>query len=67
MCIRDRSIADRIGKDNMTQVLEIIRDQMLSTVQKRNMLKLIYGPVSYTHLDVYKRQTRTHALPAISG
>lgn len=37
------SIADRIGKDNMTQVLEIIRDQMLSTVQKRNMLKLIYG------------------------
>ena len=27
----------------MTQVLEIIRDQMLSTVQKRNMLKLIYG------------------------
>lgn len=37
------SIADRIGKDNMTQALEIIRDQMLSTVQKRNMLKLIYG------------------------
>lgn len=37
------SIADRIGKDNMTQVLEIIRDQMLSPVQKRNMLKLIYG------------------------
>lgn len=37
------SIADRIGKDNMTQVLEIIRDQMLPTVQKRNMLKLIYG------------------------
>lgn len=37
------SIADRIGKDNMTQVLEIIRDQTLSTVQKRNMLKLIYG------------------------
>jgi hypothetical protein len=37
------SIADRIGKDNMTQVLDIIRDQMLSTVQKRNMLKLIYG------------------------
>ena len=27
----------------MTQVLEIIRDQALSTVQKRNMLKLIYG------------------------
>ena len=37
------SIADRIGKDNMIQVLEIVRDQMLSTVQKRNMLKLIYG------------------------
>ena len=37
------SIADRIGKDNMTQALEIIRDQILSTVQKRNMLKLIYG------------------------
>ena len=37
------SIADRVGKENMTQILEIIRDQMLSTVQKRNMLKLIYG------------------------
>ena len=37
------SIADRIGKENMTQILEIVRDQMLSTVQKRNMLKLIYG------------------------
>lgn len=37
------SIADRVGKENMTQILEIIRDQMLSAVQKRNMLKLIYG------------------------
>ena len=27
----------------MTQVLEIIRDQMLSSIQKRNMLKLICG------------------------
>jgi hypothetical protein len=37
------SIADRVGKENMTQILEIIRDQALSTIQKRNMLKLIYG------------------------
>ena len=35
------SIADRLGKDNMTQVLEILRDQSLT--QKRNMLKFAFG------------------------
>lgn len=37
------SIADRLGKENMTQVLEIIRDQNLTLTQKRNMLKFAFG------------------------
>ena len=37
------SIADRLGKDNMTQVLEVLRDQSLSLTQKRNMLKFAFG------------------------
>lgn len=37
------SIADRLGKDNMTQILEILRDQSLTLTQKRNMLKFAFG------------------------
>ena len=37
------SIAERIGKDLMTQVLEVVRDSDLILAQKRNILKFGYG------------------------
>lgn len=37
------SIADRLGKENMTQILEILRDSTLTLVQKRNILKFAFG------------------------
>ena len=48
MCIRDRSIGDRIQDiERLVGALEDI---------KRLYSKDKTGPVSYTHLDVYKRQ-----------
>lgn len=37
------SVADRLGKDAMIQVLDVVRDTTLTLIQKRNLLKYAYG------------------------
>ena len=53
MCIRDRSIAimgQKLGQAELARADIIIRPKVL------DMGSADFGPVSYTHLDVYKRQ-----------
>ena len=53
MCIRDRCIDDQVqifhGKGQMVQII-------FPVLSKPGGLSEPSGPVSYTHLDVYKRQ-----------
>lgn len=53
------SIADRIGKENMTQVIEIIKDPSFTLGQKRNMLKLIFGLYDEEILKLLPDDTKT--------
>ena len=52
MCIRDRTITKQIEKAQKK-----IENNNFGI--RRNLLD--YDPVSYTHLDVYKRQDRSHS------
>ena len=54
MCIRDRGMA--MAKKI---VFEIMADSDCTTIKtwKKSFLQIRHYPVSYTHLDVYKRQT----------
>ena len=55
MCIRDRLINDgRLLRDNMKKM--DVDDDWLRRQLKREHLKDPSQAVSYTHLDVYKRQ-----------
>ena len=56
MCIRDRSIGSFQGL--LAEALEVI------LLPQRLALKYNTTPVSYTHLDVYKRQDHMHHLTA---
>ena len=48
MCIRDRYVVTYSNGD----------DQVYSDSNQANSLRIGFEPVSYTHLDVYKRQAR---------
>ena len=54
MCIRDR------GKASFTE--EQLTDNFQTLIDAINKVRpaAVKGPVSYTHLDVYKRQDVTH-------
>ena len=59
MCIRDRYPGDVHAVKDMD--MEIKRGEFIvfvgpSGCGKTTLLRMIAGPVSYTHLDVYKRQ-----------
>ena len=72
MCIRDRAYAGRNYLPFLIQPYSVVRPllfncleimQLRSTSQDAGMERMIAAlPVSYTHLDVYKRQTLTRAL-----
>ena len=69
MCIRDRLWEDRSGNytayvtggtySNLqgTEELSTVLQECLTQKQEEGTLRT-YNPVSYTHLDVYKRQGR---------
>ena len=57
MCIRDRVNAYRLvyqGNFSIQDALQKIEDQVPMSDEIHNIINFI--PVSYTHLDVYKRQ-----------
>ena len=68
MCIRDRDMLDELIKEALTrefdeynQSLQIPEEEIeFSEEHKKKMEK----PVSYTHLDVYKRQSYDSACNA---
>ena len=58
MCIRDRThtlINDFEGLDKNS----IILFEQIRTIDKQRLRKYVGMPVSYTHLDVYKRQRQS--------
>ena len=60
MCIRDRSQGSPTRPDAKTKIGIALKEMRESSYFLRifNQLKLgDIAPVSYTHLDVYKRQT----------
>ena len=59
MCIRDRSAAPARAQER-----NLLLHQRLEDVDEGDFA---VQPVSYTHLDVYKRQTPNRALPAEAG
>ena len=54
----------RLTTDNINQAIHelnaILKENAESTVQISQATQAIAQPVSYTHLDVYKRQVITH-------
>ena len=67
MCIRDRENGDQLGVMSAREALKLAEEAELDLVKiaptaKPPVCKIIdygkyrYEPVSYTHLDVYKRQ-----------
>ena len=68
MCIRDRLYQTLTGHQipkgtdgNYSQLVEIFNALQAAgpDLTPANMARGIHAPVSYTHLDVYKRQTTT--------
>ena len=63
MCIRDRNIAE-FAEKSVVKAMEFLHTLKLTEMQhkigdrviKEIMDRLGFLPVSYTHLDVYKRQ-----------
>ena len=51
MCIRDRTYIGPVDGHNIDELIRITEDAL-----KIEHPVLIHVPVSYTHLDVYKRQ-----------
>ena len=58
MCIRD---------SNGTYPEILSRPDRGAEKAVRRPLRPLYGPVSYTHLDVYKRQIQTGKVIAVNG
>ena len=59
MCIRDRILTARIMRNI---IINIVMKPMsipilMNIMYRKPMETVIYIPVSYTHLDVYKRQS----------
>ena len=55
MCIRDRHMG--FSKPSISHAVGVLRDGGFLTMDEDGFLHLTdIGPVSYTHLDVYKRQ-----------
>ena len=62
MCIRDRFYADRPNEKWLTDVTEF--HYYTGTNMRKLYLSAILDPVSYTHLDVYKRQGKYISISA---
>ena len=64
MCIRDRleALAKLAKEAQLTEKFEALYNgAVINTGENRLVLhQLTRGPVSYTHLDVYKRQILVH-------
>ena len=60
MCIRDRAMPlDKF----IAEVMEILKSQPASgEICVETVKRLRLAPVSYTHLDVYKRQSETRRM-----
>ena len=57
MCIRDSTNPTSQRTRNVLCIFRRIRYKILDTgTTTRNNIAELYSPVSYTHLDVYKRQ-----------
>ena len=62
MCIRDRFYpwedfkGARVNRFSFLSALPVIFDMTNGPMELDRSLEDSYGPVSYTHLDVYKRQ-----------
>ena len=59
MCIRDRQGIELINQLNQILLSEGKYDELQKASKDKEYQKKLlaeYGPVSYTHLDVYKRQ-----------
>ena len=65
MCIRDRAIGEyeasvkfgEYGTPTFDKVVEtVVKAKQGGVMSVKQSLKQMYGAVSYTHLDVYKRQ-----------
>ena len=75
MCIRDRYNLVVAGKPKILEITEegnfenpeIMRFEQWRDCFYINGHRLWIGPVSYTHLDVYKRQRLFHALKKYGG
>ena len=66
MCIRDR-LYSNLGKPLLTIVADTCgRHDTLGGACAQESNTVRYAPVSYTHLDVYKRQ-EAHFAPAWEG
>ena len=57
MCIRDSTYTDDVEKKE-NSLMSLMKDRY-KTMSKGQKLLAQYTPVSYTHLDVYKRQVFT--------
>ena len=59
MCIRDRSLHELVNDGLQNKLLHIPQEARtrLQETLERVINEGCTGPVSYTHLDVYKRQT----------
>ena len=59
MCIRDSPIGDSDGQVVILQLKEIDDEtEEYVGVENEFVLETVFAPVSYTHLDVYKRQEK---------
>ena len=69
MCIRDRSLYNegirvRVGRWKIKGEPTVVLFDVSSLIPRKDeILKSLWESVSYTHLDVYKRQTRNISLP----
>ena len=63
MCIRDRDKYDVVSYKIIPDEREQIADEL---VRLCDDVKCNLVPVSYTHLDVYKRQALAHSVPRLA-
>ena len=62
MCIRDRAYPE-----HWLSVCLKVLDTIIALQREDGNYGYTYSPVSYTHLDVYKRQTYTYRLGILEG
>ena len=65
MCIRDRDVQETFIEESMNDAIagcknagafENVRNRYLTGRMRQTIKRTVWAPVSYTHLDVYKRQ-----------